>query len=61
MLSTVPEKTKGLFIRIFGRNLEKNNLSGSIPSALVEKSKEGSLTLRYMNLTQTTQIHNMVA
>ncbi|XP_068500743.1 LRR receptor-like serine/threonine-protein kinase IOS1 [Phaseolus vulgaris] len=26
-------------------NLEKNNLSGSIPSALVEKSKEGSLTL----------------
>ena len=29
------------------RNLEKNNLSGSIPSALVEKSEEGSLTLRY--------------
>jgi len=51
MLSTVPEKTKRLFIRIFGRNLEKNNLFGSIPSALVEKSKEGSLTLRYMNLT----------
>ncbi|KAG5104188.1 hypothetical protein JHK82_041158 [Glycine max] len=26
-------------------NLEKNNLSGSIPSTLVEKSKEGSLSL----------------
>ncbi|RZB62591.1 putative leucine-rich repeat receptor-like serine/threonine-protein kinase, partial [Glycine soja] len=26
-------------------NLENNNLSGSIPSTLVEKSKEGSLSL----------------
>jgi len=41
--------------------LEKNNLFGSIPLALVEKSKEGSLTLMYMNLTKNTQIHNVVA
>lgn len=28
------------------RNLEKNKLTGSVPSELLEKSKTGSLTLR---------------
>ena len=29
------------------RNLERNNLSGSIPANLLEKSKSGSLALRF--------------
>jgi len=36
-----------MYLSFHGRNVGKNNLTGLVPSGLLERSKTGSLSLRY--------------
>jgi len=45
-----------MYLSFHGRNLGKNNLTGLVPIGLLERSKTGSLSLRYAS-TQSYIIH----
>jgi hypothetical protein len=55
LIISVKDKKCHIYLSFDGRNVGKNNLTGLVPSGLLERSKTGSLSLRYTSYSKLYQ------